>query len=107
MLDALNDLAARGYAESFWAAAGGVLRCGHCRTCTPAQTIGFDSLRRFEGDSDPDDMMAVVAVRCPACGVAGTAVLHYGPMASEEEADVLTALEDLRPADRPGVEPGP
>jgi hypothetical protein len=34
-------------------------------------------------------------------------VLHYGPMASEEEADVLTALEDLRPADRPGVEPGP
>jgi hypothetical protein len=48
----------------------------------------------LEGASDPDDMMTVIAARCPHCGVAGTLVLGYGPNASPEHVAVSRALGD-------------
>lgn len=54
------------------------------------------SLRRLEGASDPDDMLAVVAVQCPECGRRGTVTLGYGPAASPPDGDVLRALDDRR-----------
>jgi hypothetical protein len=56
----------------------------------------MSSLRRLEGESDPADMVAVVALTCPACGAQGTVVLGYGPMADGHEADVLRGLRDER-----------
>lgn len=50
-------------------------------------------LGRAEGVSDPDDMLAVVAVTCPNCGTPGTVVLGYGPESSEDDAEVLLALQ--------------
>jgi hypothetical protein len=74
----------------------GRLRCGACRhEVDPAEVI-LDSLRRLEGASDPDDMLAVLAVTCPGCGAKGTAVVHFGPGATEAESAVLLALEDRR-----------
>jgi hypothetical protein len=51
------------------------------------------TLRRLEGASDPDDLVAVVGLVCPVCGARIAAVLHYGPTASAAEADVLAALD--------------
>src|SRR5262249_25580115 len=48
------------------------LRCTTCRTVSPANTLTFTSIRRMEGASDPADMLAVVAVRCPACSTGAT-----------------------------------
>ena len=67
------------------------------------------SLRRLEGASDPDDMMAVVALECGVCGAAGTMVLGYGPSATAADSDVLRSLRDHRddgelPADSPPSE---
>lgn len=56
------------------------------------------SMRRLEGASDPDDMMAVAAVTCPVCRIDGVLVLSYGPAASAEHADVLLGLRDERGA---------
>jgi hypothetical protein len=56
----------------------------------------MSSLRRLEGESDPADMMAVVAVTCPACAATGTLTLGFGPTSSAEDADVLHALRDAR-----------
>jgi hypothetical protein len=50
----------------------------------------------MEGTSDPDDMLVVLAVTCGRCGEKGAAVLHYGPTAAPEEAEVLRAVEDHR-----------
>jgi hypothetical protein len=64
------------------------------------------SLRRLEGASDPDDMLAVVALECGVCGVSGTMVLGYGPAASDIDGDVLRALQDRREeGDLPGHSP--
>lgn len=71
----------------------GPIRCASCREEAPPDDYGVGDLRRLEGASDPDDMLAVVAVRCPNCGDKGTLVLHYGPTASPAEAEVLLAME--------------
>jgi hypothetical protein len=49
-------------------------------------------LRRIEGASDPADMIAIAAVKCPNCGTKGTAVLGFGPEADEDDAEVLRRL---------------
>jgi hypothetical protein len=39
----------------------------------------------------------VLALVCPGCGARGTAIVRFGPEAEAYEADLLLALEDLRP----------
>jgi hypothetical protein len=89
-----------GFAGSFTAEADGTVRCETCGVVSAAPTVRMSSLRRLEGASEPDEMMAVVALTCPSCSTQGTAILHYGPTASAEEADLLTGLRDDRGDDR-------
>jgi hypothetical protein len=70
----------------------GSVRCGECRTDSPAADVHVDGVERLEGASDPGDMVAVIAGTCPACGARGTLTLSYGPGASADDADVLAAL---------------
>ena len=84
--------------------AGGVL-CLSCREERSATEFDMTALRRTEGASDPADMAAVVALRCPNCDHCGTVVLKYGPEASSDESDVLLALEDHRTAEGVIVDP--
>ncbi len=90
----LADLAAKGYDDEIYAVAGGQVRWRACGHVMAAADLEIGELRRLEGASDPADTLAVYAVRCPACAQGGALVLHYGPMASEEEADVLVALPE-------------
>jgi len=54
---------------------------------------------RMGGESDPDDIVAFVALACPRCGTRGTAVLGFGPAATAEDSDVLRDLRDERDQD--------
>jgi len=66
--------------------------CFTCHTVSDASQLEVEALRRTEGASDPDDMLAVVALACPRCGARAAVVLGYGPESGEDDAEVLLAL---------------
>ena len=88
-----------GFDASFSSKDASVIECLTCRTTLPAAQFTIASLRRLEGASDPDDMIAVVAITCPKCSAQGVLVLGYGPMASAQDSDILGALHDGRGED--------
>lgn len=92
----LAELDAQGYAGSFGARDGARLFCSACRETSPAAEFRIDATRRMEGASDPGAELMVAVGACPACGARGTAVLSYGPEASEEDALVVAALDLTR-----------
>jgi hypothetical protein len=101
--EVLEGYAQGGFASSFDVTDSSTLECHECGAESSPSEVSMSSLRRLEGASDPDDMVAVVAITCPACGARGTAVLGFGPTASPEESDVLKGLRDDRGnAEAPG-----
>jgi len=92
LVEIVRQLEADGYTGQLAAVEGGTLRCFTCRQDSPAADVHLDALRRAEGASDPDDMVAVAAVVCPKCGTKGTVALKFGPDASPEETDLLRLL---------------
>jgi hypothetical protein len=100
-VETLADVLARderdGYTGQFRAVEAGQVQCLTCRQVFSALTVQIERLDRLEGASDPADMIAVVALRCPRCDTRGTAVLNYGPEADQnDDAEVLVDLEDDR-----------
>jgi hypothetical protein len=93
LLSVLDAFARLGFTGQFDTPAGAI-RCLQCRQETPAADVDLEELRRLEGASDPADMLAVAALRCPHCGAQGTLVLNYGPEATPEDAEVLGALPE-------------
>jgi len=96
ILDVLRDLEALGYSSQFRPLVDRRVECVACGQTSPADQTVLRELHRLEGCSDPDDMLAGVALACPHCGAHGTAVLGYGPEAESVDVDVLGALEDRR-----------
>jgi len=94
LLDVLARFTRHGWSSQFAARAGGTVECESCHTSMAAANVPILELRRLEGASDPDDMLAVVAVECVNCGRRGSLVLNYGPTATEEDAAVLLGLGD-------------
>jgi hypothetical protein len=97
LLEVLDELAADGFSATMWVAADGKLRCEGCQHELDASAVKVHQFRRLEGASDPDDMLVVVAVECPDCGMKASVVLHFGPEASREEVEVLSHLERAAP----------
>lgn len=93
LVEVIRRFEEEGYTAQFAAEPDGLIRCFTCRTERPAREVHLYALRRTEGASDPDDMVAVAAIRCPACGASGTVALKYGPGATIEEAEVLEHLD--------------
>ena len=96
LIEVLAAYSDGGFDGSFSAVPASELECHACGARFAAHEVDMSSLRRMEGASDPADMVAVVALTCPACRQRGTAVLGFGPAASAEDADVLGALRDRR-----------
>ena len=96
LTEVLDGYVEAGFTSSFAAQDGGVVRCDACGSDLDPSRLHMESLRRLEGASDPDDMLAVVAVRCDLCSASGTMVLGYGPASSDADGDVLRALQDRR-----------
>ncbi len=94
IVEVLRSMADDGYAANLTVIDDGAVRCPACRHETPPDEVELVSMRRLEGASDPADMQAVLALRCPSCGSGGVAVVSYGPEASIDEAALLTALGD-------------
>ena len=86
---------ADGFTSQLGTRPGGRIVCFSCHFEAPAIEFELVSLSRTEGASDPDDMLAVAALRCPNCQCQGTLVLNYGPEASEDDVDVLQHLETV------------
>ena len=96
MIDVLEAYAQGGFGSSFVVTDDSRLECVECGAVSLPESVTMSSLRRLEGASDPDDMVAVVAISCPACNARGTAVLGFGPMATVQDSDVLQGLRDER-----------
>ncbi|MBK5331346.1 MAG: hypothetical protein JJD93_05210 [Ilumatobacteraceae bacterium] len=92
----LEGYAQGGFDSSFGATDDSEVECHACNVVSPPSSVSMSSLRRLEGASDPDDMVAVVAITCPSCGARGTAVLGFGPMATLQDSEVLKGLRDDR-----------
>jgi hypothetical protein len=96
LLDVIGAYEQQGFDAQFLVRDRAQLECAVCRTRFGAGEADAVALRRLEGASDPDDMLAVAALRCPACQAGGTVVLGYGPAASGEDAAVLAAIDPPR-----------
>jgi hypothetical protein len=96
ILDVLGELEALGFTAQFMPREGGQVECLTCHRLSPAGETVYRQLRRLEGASDPDDMLAVVGLACPHCSAQGTAVLGYGPEAEAVDTEALERLEDAR-----------
>jgi hypothetical protein len=96
LLDVLARFTGQGWSSQFAARANGVVECESCHHTMAAADVPVLELRRLEGASDPDDMLAVVAVECANCGLRGSLVLNYGPTATQEDAAVLLGLGDAQ-----------
>jgi hypothetical protein len=94
LVEVIRQLERDGFTGQLSAQPGGVLRCYSCREDSPADEVELRALRRTEGASDPDDMVALAAVACPRCGALGTVALKYGPDGPVDEAEVLRLLDD-------------
>ncbi len=96
LLDVLGRFTVDGFVGSFTPVDGtdahGRVRCETCRAEFAANEPVVTELRRLEGASDPDDMLAVVALECPRCATRGSLVLNYGPTATPEAASALLDL---------------
>lgn len=93
MTRVLQELGDEGWKGQLVTVAGGSVRCTKCDTVTPAADLKVDAERRMEGASDPDDMSLVIAAECPSCHTRSTLVLGYGPAASDDDGDVVVALQ--------------
>jgi hypothetical protein len=99
LTDVLDLYAAGGFDGPFGVTNDGRVECQTCGTVSNPSEIEMHSRRRLEGASDPDDMVAVMGVSCPACGTRGTLTAQVGPMASAEDAHVTSGLRDCRSDD--------
>jgi hypothetical protein len=88
-----------GFTSQFAAREGGELECLTCHHRLDPAITELDHFRRLEGTSDPDEMMAVLALTCPRCRARGTVALSYGPEASAEDAELLARLPAPPPPD--------
>ncbi len=96
LTEVLAGYEASGFDAPLTVVEGGSIECNSCGFTVAAKEYTMHSVRRLEGASDPDDMVAAVAVTCPSCDAQGVLVLGFGPMASAEDSDVLVALQDGR-----------
>jgi hypothetical protein len=96
-----GTLESDGYTAAFSSRTGGRIRCDACGTESDASVFTAHQFRRLEGASDPEEMLAVAALVCPVCDARGVLVLTYGPLATEEDAEVLARLDEPPPP-RPG-----
>jgi hypothetical protein len=85
-----------GFGSSFTVTDDAGLECHECLQVSRPEDVTMSSMRRMEGASDPDDMMAIAAITCPRCGAQGTITLGFGPAATGVDGDVLLALRDNR-----------
>ncbi|MEP1126375.1 MAG: hypothetical protein ABJH68_21030 [Ilumatobacter sp.] len=92
-LSVLATFADGGWSIDHLVRPGGEIECGRCGESTLADRWRGEAEHRIEGASDPDDLQLAAGISCPRCEAQGAIVLGYGPMASDDDADVMLALD--------------
>lgn len=100
LLGVVQSYEHKGFNGQFTSLPTAMVQCITCHESSPAEQVPLLAAHRLEGVSDPSEQAVVVGLECPACGQLGTMVLPYGPGASFEDADVLSALLDDRDQSR-------
>ena len=90
--DTFAEFERRGYSSQLIARDDATLQCRLCRHISEAADVLVDELRRVESTSDPDEMLAVSAARCPHCGASSTLVARFGPSAPSSDVEILQEL---------------
>ena len=101
----LEQFAELGFTGHFVVDDDGGVECGACGATSASADLQFEHTRRLEGASDPDDMLSVVAARCPKCGQGGTIVMGYGPNASPGDAKVARSVANSSQSTDAGSSP--
>ena len=96
--EAIEIMRRDGYAADF-ELVDGALRSGGGNAACPLESAVVERFYRFEGPSDPGDMMIVFGLFDPISNVRGTLAAPYGPAADPELYEHLSTL-DLRSDDR-------
>lgn len=89
--EAVARLRDAGFATDAFAVTDGV-RCGACGAVHGLDDLEIAEVHRIEGVTDPADEAIVLGLQCRACGARAVLVAGYGPMASAEDADLVSAL---------------
>ena len=90
--EAIAALEAVGFLDAFRAEADGLRALAAGRSFAP-ETLVVEEVRRFEGESDPDDMAVLFALRSEGGDVRGTFTTEYGAkLADPEAAEVMRRL---------------
>jgi hypothetical protein len=99
LLEVVEAAKQRGLRAEFTVAADALVHCSACGHDASPDTLSREWMHRLEGTSDPDELLTVSAVTCPACGAKGLLVLPFGPAADAREGDVARRLPDPVHAD--------
>jgi len=83
MVEAINDLIAKGYTHNFRIDENGLLREGTKKETYWPEKIELHEFHRFEGNTNPSDMSIVYAV-ATVSGKKGTVVDSFGVNGNEE-----------------------
>jgi len=97
LTEVLASFTKDGFSAQFIPAPDATVECLTCRSVVPALRLEVIRTYRFEGASDPAEMMRLYGVRCPSCATMGTFILGYGVNADDLDADIATSL--LVPSD--------
>ena len=95
--EALDRLVAAGYDIDFFVR-DGQFACPACDQSVAPEDVIIEDVVRFEGESDPDEEMAIYAIACGPCGRKGTYTVGFGPEMAPEDIDVVLRLNDGRRA---------
>jgi len=95
MSGVVDRLTEGGFPDGWRAETGGVraTQSGHLHQ---PEELEIESIDRFEGISDPDDMAIVMAVRCPSDGCSGTYTAPYGTLMPAIDGELILRIPDAR-----------
>ncbi len=91
LIAALARLAAAGFRDSF-RARGDWLYAIDAGLAVAPERLAVAEMVRFEGDSDPQEELVLLALRSEDGGVRGTWLVSYGPQMDAESDGLLRRL---------------
>jgi len=92
LADAIRRLQADGYSGNWFARTDHQLSCNVTGDVIDPSTVVIDHILRFEGQSDPDDMTILYALRTPA-GAKGLYSAPFGAAMPAEDAEVIARMQ--------------
>ena len=95
MAAVIERLTIAGYTDMFRGEKGGVRAVGSGHVHQPTE-LAIDAIERFEGASDPDDEVIILAITSAVDGCRGTYTVPYGRNMSVVDSDLISQIPDKR-----------